>query len=127
MKKQNARIGKKATPKKQTALAVTSNFAEQAQTMDFDQFYNLDEEVIKKEMKFSDDRTAKQVQLLARVNACTVALSKTRTELLKSFTDPQKDSVEVKIRVKHLEYELDVATEIYAQLFPNEKNPIGEK
>jgi len=115
-KEQTAKNGKKtATTETNTvSLLQKGNVSEH----NFDTIYNLDEKELHKKVSYDQKKNGKRLQLANKISVLDAEISKTENRYLMSLTDPTVDSVELKIEIRVLKEEKQVAFEIYNQLFP---------
>lgn len=116
-KTNEAKNGKKAETTKETstvALLQKGNVSEH----NFDTIYNLDEKELNKKVSYDQKKNGKRLQLAHKISGLDSDISKAENRYLMSLTDPTIDSVELKIEIRVLKEEKQVAFEIYNQLFP---------
>jgi hypothetical protein len=84
----------------------------------FDELFNQDEKEVSREQHFHLTKNAKRVQLMAKINDCSVRISKSEIDYRKSLLDPTMDSVDLFIRIDILKKEMEIAKLIHNQIFP---------
>lgn len=105
----------KTDSKKGNALAKVNDIT----SMSFDQIMQLDEKELNKQMSYEQKMIGKKSQLMAKITDLTLKKTKAQQRFKTSLVDPTLDSVELKLEIDCFDKEIQVATELMHQLFPN--------
>ncbi len=87
----------------------------------FDNLFDQDEKEVAKQVKYTQCKEGKKMQLVSQINNIRMQLMKREIDYKKSLTDPLVNSIDIRIDIMSLEREMSIAKDIYNQLFPNEK------
>ncbi len=87
----------------------------------FDTLFNKDEKQVAREIKYSEHKEGKKMQLLAQLNQIRMKSMKAQNEYKKSLIDPMANSIELQIEIMSLDREFEIGKNIFSQLFPDEK------
>lgn len=104
-----------------TAIAKKVNF----HSASYDDMSEMDEKELNAQADKDANRAAKKMQLVAKINQKQSEITKLTKNLVKSYLDPTQDTVDIKLNIRLCQEELQVAKEIFLQLFPGDKNLLG--
>lgn len=97
---------------------------EELQSASYDELSQIDEKDIKKAIGKEAQRSQKKIQLTGKLGQISLHIKKLEQELVKSYTDPNLDSVEKEVELLAAKEELRIASEQFQRLFPDEAKKI---